>query len=116
MSSSLRRRPAGWGGYPDGSFKPDQAITRAEVTSVTNRMLNRHGDLDFITNQWDHPELITFTDVQDKGYWAFRDIMEATNAHLYTREADGKQEAWNDLLNEERDNPLLVDRSRALVS
>ena len=36
---------AGWiSGYPDGSFKPDQPITRAEVVSITNRMLNRYAD------------------------------------------------------------------------
>ncbi|MDU2294104.1 MAG: S-layer homology domain-containing protein, partial [Peptococcus niger] len=31
----------GWiSGYPDNTFRPEQAITRAEVTSITNRMLN----------------------------------------------------------------------------
>ncbi|MMZ45717.1 Autolytic lysozyme [compost metagenome] len=29
------------GGYPDGSFKPDQPVTRAEMAIIVNRLLNK---------------------------------------------------------------------------
>ena len=38
----------GWvSGYPDGTFKPNQNITKVEVVSSTNRILNRYADVEF---------------------------------------------------------------------
>ncbi len=35
----------GWiGGYPDGTFRPENGLTRAEACAVLNRMLGRTGD------------------------------------------------------------------------
>ena len=38
----------GWiGGYPDGTFRPYDSITRAEVTTIVNRMLGRRADAEY---------------------------------------------------------------------
>ena len=66
----------GWlSGYPDGSFKPNQPITRAEVAAVSNRMLNRAPDLDRLKAQKD--KLTRFSDV-GPGDWFYGAIMEAS--------------------------------------
>lgn len=83
---------AGWiNGYPDGSFKADNPITRAEVVSITNRMLDRKADEAFVDGHL--TELITFTDV-DKSHWAYYPIMEATNGHEFVRDANKIDELW----------------------
>lgn len=74
---------AGWvSGYPDGTFKPENKITRAEVVSITNRMLTRRADKDFITKH--RSAILRFTDTPT--HWAFYDIAEACNGHDYTRQ------------------------------
>ncbi|MDO5717195.1 MAG: S-layer homology domain-containing protein, partial [Tissierellia bacterium] len=86
---------AGWiTGYPDGTFKPLQSISRAEVVTIVNRMLNRYGDRNFILEHLKDPKFRTFIDMVDLQYWAFDAIMEATNGHDYQRLEDGKQETW----------------------
>ena len=85
----------GWiSGYPDGSFRPEKAISRAEVTSITNRMLNRYADLDWIDAH--RAEVIRFSDV-GRSDWFFEPVMEATMGHDFTRDADGKTEHWTGL-------------------
>ena len=87
----------GWiSGYPDNTFRPEQAITRAEVTSITNRMLNRYADLDWINAHND--AVIHFSDVS-AGDWFFEPVMEATMGHDFTRDKDGKTEHWTGLNN-----------------
>lgn len=72
----------GWiAGYEDGTFRPNNNITRAEVTTITNRMLGRSADKDFVDQYKD--ELRMFPDLTT-GHWAYYQIMEATNAHDYT--------------------------------
>ena len=80
----------GWiTGYTDGTFRPEATITRAEVTAITNRLLDRAADEDYVD---DHAgELRQFPDVSTS-YWAYHDIVEATNAHSY-RVYDG-EEHW----------------------
>lgn len=84
----------GWiSGYPDGTFRPNNTITRAEVTTIVNRMLGRSADVEFVT---DHAaELTQFTDVSSS-HWAYYQIMEATNAHTY--EKTGATEQWTQLM------------------
>ena len=85
----------GWiSGYPDNTFRPEQAITRAEVTSITNRMLNRSADLDWINAH--SAKVIHFSDVS-AGDWFFEPVMEASMGHDFTRDADGKTEHWTGL-------------------
>ena len=80
----------GWiTGYTDGTFRPEATITRAEVAAITNRLLDRVADEDYVD---DHAgELRQFPDVS-ASYWAYHDIVEATNAHSY-RVYDG-EEHW----------------------
>ena len=83
----------GWiTGYTDGTFRPDNTITRAEVTAIVNRMLARSADQAFVDNH--AGELTSFADVNTT-YWAYYDIMEAANAHTYER-TDGV-ETWTRL-------------------
>ena len=85
----------GWiSGYPDNTFRPEKAISRAEVTSITNRMLNRYADLYWIDGH--RGEVIRFGDVK-RGDWYFEPIMEATMGHDFIRDRDGKTEHWTGL-------------------
>lgn len=83
----------GWiTGYPDGTFRPNATITRAEVTTITNRMLGRSADEAYVDGH--AADLRQFSDLS-KTHWAYYDIMEATNTHDYTK-ADGA-ETWTAL-------------------
>ena len=80
----------GWiNGYPDGTFRPNEMITRAEVTAVVNRMLGRSADKRYVDQH--AAELSRFTDVA-KSFWGYYDIMEAVNAHDH--EKKGREEYW----------------------
>lgn len=80
----------GWiGGYPDGSFRPNNSITRAEVAVIVNNMLGRSADKSYIDRNAD--ELVSFVDLS-KTHWAYYTIMEATNTHDYTTSSNG--ESW----------------------
>lgn len=82
----------GWiTGYSDGSFRPQATITRAEVVTIVNRMLNRTADRNFV----DSSAVTQFVDVPSN-YWAYYNIMEATNAHTHTIDNDGV-ESWTKL-------------------
>lgn len=77
----------GWiGGYSDGSFRPTKPITRAEVVTIVNRMLDRSFDssvsIGFVTN---------FSDVPVT-HWAFGAISEATTSHDHT--SNNGVESW----------------------
>ena len=83
----------GWiTGYPDGTFRPENTITRAEVTTIVNRMLGRSADRTFIAEHAD--ELRSFSDVTTS-HWSYYAVMEATNAHDFTK--DNGVETWNGL-------------------
>lgn len=83
----------GWiAGYPDGTFRPNNTITRAQVTAIMNRMLGRCADEDYVDRH--EADLRLFRDVS-KDYWAYYQIVEATNAHNY--EKNGDTENWTKL-------------------
>ncbi|MBQ8636458.1 MAG: S-layer homology domain-containing protein [Clostridia bacterium] len=67
-------------GYPDGTLKADNTITRAEAVTIVNRMLERIPDKEYIDNNLH--KLIDFVDVRDKTYWAYYEIFEAANTHF----------------------------------
>ncbi|MCL2151525.1 MAG: S-layer homology domain-containing protein [Oscillospiraceae bacterium] len=77
-------------GYNDGSFKPDQQISRAEVVTIMNRALDRLADKVYIDT---HLEQERFSDVASS-HWAFYDIMEAYHAHDYSRPNGAGSEVW----------------------
>ena len=73
----------GWiTGYSDDTFEPNNTITRAEVTAIVNRILGRNADKGYINTHSDR--LVKFEDLA-KSHWAYYDIVEATNAHDYTK-------------------------------
>ena len=79
-------------GYEDGTFRPNNTITRAEVTTIVNRMLGRAADKDYVDDHMD--ELRQFPDVS-KTNWAYYNIVEATNAHDYTKSSG--TETWTNV-------------------
>ena len=84
----------GWiKGYEDGSFKPDQKITRAETMTLVNRVLNRlpeaKDDL--------HKDMKTWVDNMDETAWYYLAVQEATNSHYFKNKTSTKFEQWTDL-------------------
>ena len=80
----------GWlEGYPDGSIKPENNITRTEAILVLNRMLDRSPDKNAINNAG---KILQYLDVP-YGYWAYYDIMEASVPHEHSAAEDGS-EVW----------------------
>ena len=84
----------GWiKGYEDGSFKPDQKITRAETMTLVNRVLNRlpeaKDDL--------HKDMKTWVDNMDETAWYYLAVQEATNSHYFKNKTGTKFEQWTDL-------------------
>jgi len=82
----------GWtNGYPDGTFKPGNSLTRAEFMTIVNRMLERAPETepDIInTEQEAHPNekwLRIWSDNSDVTAWYYLDVQEATNSHDYHR-------------------------------
>ena len=80
-------------GYPDGTFKPDQNITRAEAMTLINRVLERKPEspADLLTN------MNKWTDNMDTSKWYYLDVQEATNSHAYTRKTFN-YELWRQML------------------
>ena len=71
----------GWiKGYKDGTFRPTNNITRAEVMTLVNRVLERGVDEEGLTE-----DAIQWADNLDKKAWYYYDVQEATNSHEYAR-------------------------------
>lgn len=77
-------------GYADGTFRPDENITRAEVVTIENRVTDRSADMEYINKNMS--AVNKFADLKDKAYWAFYEIIEASNTHMAVICADG--EVW----------------------
>ena len=85
----------GWiTGYPDGTFRPDAPITRAEAVSIVNRMFDRAADTNFVSVH-DY-EIKSYTDLNG-GHWAYYEIMEATQTHNYEK-LGVRVERWDNLV------------------
>ena len=68
------------GGYPDGSFQPNKAITRAEATSIVNRTVDRIPDKDHLLPD---DQMRVWPDNSDPDIWYYADMQEATSGHDY---------------------------------
>lgn len=79
------------GGYPDGTFRPDATITRAEVMKIMNRALSRMADPEAIDAKIAE-EGERFTDLTSS-HWAYYEILEATVPHSF--DVKGGQEVWS---------------------
>lgn len=87
----------GWiEGYPNGTFRPDATITRAEMMTLVNRALERvPSDEDHLLSK---RVMLTFPDCKS-GDWFYIAVQEATNSHTYERAATEKNgdEQWTAL-------------------
>ena len=82
---------AGWlNGYADGTFKGDNAITRAEVVTVVNKATGRIADEGYINKNLS--SLNKFTDLKNNSHWAFYAIAESANTHIGVTGTDN--ETW----------------------
>lgn len=78
-------------GYGDGTFCPDQVISRCEAMTIINRVLERAPDKDHLLKN-----MITWPDNMDTSAWFYAQVQEATNSHNYEfKTKDGvKYEVW----------------------
>lgn len=81
-------------GYPDGTFRPDQPITRAETVTMVNRCLDRAVDEEGLCEGY------TVWPDNPKGDWYYYDMIEATDYHDFSRskrkveDQDYRYENW----------------------
>ena len=86
-------RPGTILGFPDGTFRADAPITRAEAVTIINRVLDRGVDAAGLRD-------VTYRSFPDSiSHWAYFDIVEASNSHGF-RAYDGREywiRAWQDI-------------------
>ena len=85
-------------GDGDGSFRPDEYITRAEAITIINRILVRYvNDHGLTGNEKQWPD-------NAKDAWYYHAIVEATHEHDHERAENKYHEIWS-----EPDSEMLVD-------
>lgn len=73
-------------GYEDGTFRPNNSITRAEAMTIINHMLVRYCDIESeLAKVW--------PDVSESD-WYYENVTEATTEHDFERDTDGWHEHW----------------------
>ena len=85
----------GWvNGVGDGTFRPDQLITRAEVAALVNRALGRRPETadDLL------PGMLTWPDNANPSAWYYLYIQEATNSNLHVMKDDGVHKTWTEII------------------
>ena len=83
---------AGWiDGYPDGTFKPNEPISRAEAMKIMNSVLHRG-----VNEESELGDYINFPDNSDPSKWYYFEIIEAVNSH----EAENERPDENWIANE----------------
>ena len=75
-------------GYEDGTFRPDNKITRAEIAKILNSLFDRKVNQEGLNGLY----IDTFKDL-NKGHWGYYDILEASVAHESYRD-ENSQEKW----------------------
>lgn len=83
-------------GFSDGTFRPNQNITRAQAMAIFNRVLGRAPHKDHLL-----PNMTTWPDNMDKNAWYYADVQEATNSHDYEVQTDSEgndYEVWTTIL------------------
>ena len=76
-------------GYGNGTFGPDNLITRAETVVMINRILERKASADTVV-----PGYKVFSDISEAD-WFYWDIIEASNEHDYDKSSG--TEYWTEL-------------------
>ena len=86
-------------GYPDGTFRPDDPITRAEAIAICNRLLGRYPCSESLL-----PGMKEWPDNMDPELWYYLDVQEATVSHTYTLGGDHVMyedyEYWTELIDD----------------
>lgn len=83
----------GWiNGYTDGTFRPNNKITRAEAMTLVNRVLKRLPE----AAEDLHNDMIKWSDNSDTSAWYYLAVQEATNSHYYDLK-ENKHEKWSKL-------------------
>ena len=78
----------GWvNGYDDGTFQPENPVTRAQVVTIVNNMLERN--IKLVNIPEDAP---SYNDVTTS-HWAYCAIIEASSTHAFERLEDNS-ETW----------------------
>ena len=87
------------GGYPDGTVRPNNNITRAEACAIVNRTLGRVPDADHLLPD----DVMKVWPDNNPTDWFYADMQEATNGHEYAWiEEDGHEiEEWTNLLDKD---------------
>ncbi len=81
----------GWiSGYGDGTFRPEQTITRGEAAAIVNQMLHRQADRGYVTENGLKQR---FSDLTES-HWAYWQVLEAAVSHQHIMQEDG--EVWAD--------------------
>ena len=84
-------------GYPDGTFRPDEDITRTEAAKILNMIFDRNYDSVSTLKSNDKIRIKIFTDLSTD-FWGYNDMMEATNTHLFMRRDKGLvPEDWSEI-------------------
>ena len=73
----------GWsGGYEDGTYRPNDFMTRAAAAKIINYMLGRAADREYVLSNRD--TLVKYTDLTDPNVWYYFELVEASVAHDFT--------------------------------
>ena len=80
-------------GRPDGTFAPNQSITRAEAAALVTRMLGR--ELGSASNLL--PGMLEWSDNMNTNSWFYMYIQDATNSNVYERAGNGII-SWRELV------------------
>lgn len=85
----------GWiNGYEDGTFRPNNNITRAETFAMINRVLDRQTES--VSDLLPTSEMNMWSDNMDADAWYYKDVQEATNYHKCNRVGDSVYEKWTE--------------------
>lgn len=85
----------GWiNGYEDGTFRPNNNITRAETFAMINRVLDRQTES--VSDLLPTSDMNMWSDNMDADAWYYKDVQEATNYHKCDRVGDSVYEKWTE--------------------
>ncbi|MBR5459617.1 MAG: S-layer homology domain-containing protein, partial [Clostridia bacterium] len=102
-------------GYEDNTFRPDNTITRAEVVTVINRLLNLAVSEDTVL-----PDRLANNFVDIGSHWAKLNVLMAANSNVSTKSSysatlNGVSEAGNNLVFQNKRIKITVNKRNGQV-